>query len=356
MGKKYVIYKDEITLVTTDYIAQLLGTVVKLNSLYIEFPTPAEAKDFFDELVARAEEAEQQGKFNYIVKNRILVAGGKIFELAGNTIRTTEGELITSIPKAQQIFSVLKTINWDNTISFAIPTNLGGEGSGECLCFYGTKKPATNINPPKVGALYINTASGELWVCIKNEQNKNWWKNIVTGEIVKPLKKPIWTEENISQPTKAVVSLPTAVTIILYGHGWNSGNYHYLFRSYHSNGGWGNDMYYGNGFTVRQNCGFNYQYINTPPSGNQDLVAIVAWDSNGWELSFFTKDANGNWNETYHKTGGLKWCGADYVCLYADKCGNPTAPLGGTIYKAEIYDSRIPHDQFTNYVSRITQD
>jgi len=348
-----VLYKDETTLVTTDYVAQLFGNTVKINSLYIEFNDPQEVKDFFNELVKKAEEAEKQGKFNYIIRNRILIAGGKIFELAGNTIRTPNTELITSIDKAEKIFSILKSTNWDNTISFIIPSSSAGNSG--CICYYGNDNPTTNINPPRIGAIYINTVNGELWICIKNEKDKNWWKNPVTGDIVKPLDEPVWVGENISKATKAEVSLPKAATIILYGRGWKSGNYHYLFRSYHSNGNWANDMYYGNGFTVRQNCGFGYQYLTEPPSGNQDLVAVAAWDSNGWELSFFVKDSNGNWVEKYHKSGGLKWCGADYVCLYADTCGPSRTTLGGIIYKAEIYDSRIQHKDFMKYVKRITK-
>lgn len=45
----------------------------------------------------------------------------------------------------------------------------------------GSSDPVTSLNPSEVGIYYLNTSSGELFVCIDNTSNDNVWKSTGIG-------------------------------------------------------------------------------------------------------------------------------------------------------------------------------
>jgi hypothetical protein len=223
-------------------------------------------------------------------------------------------------------------------------------------------KPDIKTNPPQVGAIWIDTQDLDIYICVDNTTDKNVWRSI-KGNVVKPLETPTLTLENISSPQ--MVELPEEInngfTLVFYGEGWQSGNYHYFFHSYDANGNWLNDAYYGNGFTVRKNCGFSYQYLSTPPYGEK-LVAVFRFAPDGYLVRFYRVSSSvaiaiPSLTNAYEKAGSniVSCPHMKKVCLYANDCSGKN-PLGGTIYKFELYNIPLPDEEIDAIAQRIVEN
>jgi len=226
-------------------------------------------------------------------------------------------------------------------------------GGGDIPIYKATSDPTPDVNPAEKGAIWINETSGEIWVCTDNTPGANWWKSCCSGGIIKPLDQPLFTLENITAGTfKQLPAQVNAFTLAFYGKDWQSGNYHYFFHSYQTDtesSTWANDAYYGNGFTVRKNCGFDYSYLNSPPAG-QELVAIFGWDESGVVIKFY--DPNDSYKEVYSATASEGTCPTRNLTIGAYDTKN-SYPLGGIIYRVEFYDSKLDPNDFPAIAQRI---
>ena len=66
--------------------------------------------------------------------------------------------------------------------------------------YTGTTDPTTNVNPKKIGSLWVNSATGDIWVCNSNMTNKNKW--IKVAEDLKD-----WVQETIIKITSNSIML-----------------------------------------------------------------------------------------------------------------------------------------------------
>jgi len=239
-------------------------------------------------------------------------------------------------------------------LSFSLPTKL--LSTNGTLVLKGNGEPTPNINPPEIGTIWVDTKTGELFVCLDNTFNKNIWKSCCSNKLIKPLDEPFAFIENATKGTFLSLSQTlNEFTLVFYGEGWKTGNYHYFFHSYPQNSesnSWANDAYYGNGFTVRKNCGgFSYKYLNSPP-GESKLVVIFSWNSTGVNIKFF--DPSQNFKKVYSSNAPIPACPMQSLVIGAYNSKNDYS-LGGTIYRAEIYDKAFPTDQFPVLAQKIVE-
>ena len=61
-----------------------------------------------------------------------------------------------------------------------------GSISGNVSIIKSAQDPTTNINPPNKGTIWVNTTTGEIFVCVDNTPNKNVWKGCF-GKVVSPI-------------------------------------------------------------------------------------------------------------------------------------------------------------------------
>jgi len=218
------------------------------------------------------------------------------------------------------------------TSSVPVPASSPSTEDGNII-YRDDNNPTIDVNPPQKGVLWVNTTTGEIFVCLDNTPNKNVWKGCY-GTLIYPSEEPILELTNISSPTEANISTPTTeATFVFYGQGWQGGNYHFFFST-KTEEGWLNDAYYGNGFTVRKNCGFSYKYLEAPPA-DSELVAIFSWSSSMVLIRFYNAQTL---DLLYAANVSIGFCSTPptKICLYDQDCSGSN-PLGGTIYRFRLY-------------------
>jgi hypothetical protein len=390
-----IIDKEKGLYISDTFVIQLRGRVIYINNIPVEFESAEKAKKSFDTLVDKLQKIEEGQEDSVVVEvsDTAVIAYGTIVEFTPAAVKINGIPIYVGYKEAKPLFEEIKEQlskqKLDNTLNptvaplilkkqgfITVENEFGGNNSNDnnsgssggilagdwCpnqnlyLCQADTK-PTIKVNPPTTGAIWIDTKDADIYFCVDNTQDKNVWISI-KGDIVKPLDQPLVTLTDITKATMvdAGKSLDNGYTLVFYGEGWQSGNYHNFFRSYDNNGNWKNDAYYGNGFTVRKNCPFGYNYLNTPPSG-EPLVAIFRFDPNGYLIRFYKVNTSVAVQtpptKVYETSGGINVCpGTTQFCIYASDC-NGSSPLGGTIYKFELYDTPIPDSDLDAIANRI---
>ena len=308
---------------------------------------------------------KQPNSLLYVDQNGI-INWKDLGEVGGNSIPV---QYIESKPPTTNVNPPSKGVLWfdtskqnlyvcvDNTpnqnvwLKVAVPYDLGNISTASIITADANPTPDANISNQNV--VWINKKTMEWFVIDKITDEGIWWKG-EKGTLVVPLGNVDFTLVNpqYGQPFD-LQNAPdeiTEITIALYGEGWQGGNYHHMLFLYPEDtsrdGNWLYNAYYGNGFTLRTNCPFSYKYLQSPPYGNLKLVAIFRINQEQTEINFYQINEDGTFEEKYYQkvVGSAGKLCPNIKKIVVGSYPSGGYPLGGTIYRLDVYYRYITTD------------
>ena len=97
------------------------------------------------------------------------------------------GNLSVSSTSTGSFSHIMKNgVNWDTAVSASAATVGFGSGGGSGFDYTSGSSPVVTTNPSSIGATWINTTSGEIFVCHDISTGANNWLGTAGTEVAPP--------------------------------------------------------------------------------------------------------------------------------------------------------------------------